>query len=163
TICSVYHIPPFLVGIGPPPHYANADPLILQYYSQCLQTLITAFEACLDDGLELPATYGTEFDIDDLIWMDIEARSKAAHDAIGPGAMSPNEARKKFFALGPVAGGESPYMQQQYYSLEALSQREPPPPVPAMPSAPMPTDAAAPADDEDALVQLLQLIEDDAN
>ena len=39
-------------------------------YSQCLQSLIVSSEKCLDEGLELPTPYGTEFDIDDLIWMD---------------------------------------------------------------------------------------------
>ena len=78
----------------------------LQYHSQCLQTHLTAIEAALDAGLELPAPYGTEFDLDDLIWMDTATKTKAAHDAISAGAMSPNEARRKYFGLGPVPGGD---------------------------------------------------------
>jgi HK97 family phage portal protein len=138
TICSAYHVPPYMVQIGPPPPYANVEPLVQQYYSQCLQSLITALEVSLDEGLELITPYGTEFDIDDLIWMDTGTRTKAAHDAISAGALSPNEARKKYFAVGPVPGGDSPYLQQQYYSLEALAARDagavtPPPPAPAPP------------------------------
>ena len=38
--------------------------------------------------------------------------------------MSPNEARKKYLGLGPIPGGESAYMQQQNYSLEALAARD---------------------------------------
>src|SRR4029453_12575441 len=90
-------------------------------------------------GLELSPPYGTEFDIDDLIWMDMATRTKAAHEAISAGALSPNEARKKYFAVGPVPGGESPFLQNQYYSLAALAAREAAPPSgPATPPPPAP-------------------------
>ena len=139
TICSAYHVPPYMVQIGPPPPYATVEPLVQQYYSQCLQSLITALEVSLDEGLELITPYGTEFDIDDLIWMDTATRTKAAHEAISAGALSPNEARKKYFAVGPVPGGDSPYLQQQYYSLEALAARDAAPPSgPATPPPPAP-------------------------
>jgi HK97 family phage portal protein len=136
TICSAYHVPPYMVQIGPPPPYANVEPLVQQYYSQCLQSLITALEVSLDEGLELITPYGTEFDIDDLIWMDTATRTKAAHEAISAGALSPNEARKKYFAVGPVPGGDSPYLQQQYYSLEALAARDAGPGTPTPPPPP---------------------------
>lgn len=145
TICSTYHVPPYMVGIGPPPPYANVEPLIQQYYAGCLQSLITSFEACLDKGLELPLYLGTEFDLTDLILMDAATRTKAAHDAINAGALSPNEARRRYFGLGPVAGGNSPYLQQQYYSLEALNERDTAEPQP--PPRPQPADDP---DDEDA-------------
>ena len=126
-ICSVYHVPGYMVGIGPAPPYANAEPLIQQYYGQCLQTLIVNFEQALDEGLGLTTPisgtqYGTEFDIDDLIWMDSETRAKAAQAASG--TLSPNEARAKYYGVGPVTGGQSPMVQQQYYSLAALAQRD---------------------------------------
>jgi HK97 family phage portal protein len=152
-VCTAYHVPPFMVGIGDPPPYANFEPLVQQYYSQCLQSLITNFERCLDDGLGLGKDfqnpYGTEFDISDLIWMDTEARTKAASDGIGGGGLAPNEARKRYYGLGPVTGGENPYLQQQNYSLAALAARdandpfakpEPAPPMVALP----PTDQTPP-------------------
>jgi phage portal protein BeeE len=128
-----------MVGIGPPPNYNNIEALNQQYYAQCLQSLIEAFELCLDEGLELPKPYGTEFAIDDLLRMDTATKVKAAADGIGAGALAPNEARKRYFDLGPVAGGDSPYLQAQNYSLEALAARDaadpfakptPPPPTP---------------------------------
>lgn len=130
TICSVFHVPAYMIGVGPPPPYANIEPLLQQYYSQCIQSLLNAFELCLDDGLGLAAgkidgrQLGTEFDIDDLIWMDTLTKTKAAADAIGSAAMSPNEARRKYFGLGAIAGGESAYLQVQNYSLEALARRD---------------------------------------
>jgi len=69
-----------------------------------------------------------------LIWMDTATRTKAAHDAIVAGAMSPNEARMKYFGLGPVPGGDSPFLQQQYYSLEALAMRDLSAPAPVAPT-----------------------------
>lgn len=107
---------------------ANNEPLLQLYYSQCLQSLMTGFEYALDEGLELDRvpgkTYGTEFDIDDLIWMDTATKTKAAHDAIIGGGMAVNEARYKFYGLGPVAGGDTPYLQQQMFSLAALAERD---------------------------------------
>jgi HK97 family phage portal protein len=148
TVCTCYHVPPYMIGVGPPPPYANVEPLLQQYYSQVIQSLLTNFESSLDEGLGLlePVNghqYGTEFDIDDLIWMDTSTKVKAAHDAIGAGGMSPDEARRKYFGLGPVTGGETPYMQQQYFSLEALAQRDANAPFAKPTPAPM---VAPPAD-----------------
>jgi phage portal protein BeeE len=118
-----------MIGVGPPPPYANIEPLLQQYYSQCIQSLLNNFEKSLDDGLGLldpigGKQYGTEFDIDDLIWMDTATRTKAAADSIGSGGMSPDEARWKYLGLGRVKGGDTPYMQQQNYSLTALAERD---------------------------------------
>ena len=151
TVCACFHVPAYLVGIGPPPPYANIEPLIQQYYSNCLQVITTSLEVCLDEGLELPKPYGTEFDIDDLIWMDTATKTKAAGDSIGSGGMSPDEARKRYLGLGPVKGGDSPYLQQQYFSLAALAERDAEKPFakPAAPPAATREDDDEEDDDED--------------
>jgi HK97 family phage portal protein len=138
TVCSCFHVPPYMVNIGDAPPYANAEPLLQQYFSQCLQSLITNFETCLDEGLETPRGIGTQFDIDDLIWMDTATKTKAANEGIGGGALAPDEARFKYYGLGPVLGGDTPYMQQQYFSLRALAERDATNPL-AKPAAPAPT------------------------
>jgi HK97 family phage portal protein len=147
-ICAVYHVPASMVDSSHAPPYGNSETLLQQYYSQCLQTHMTGIETALDEGLDLPTPYGTEFDIDDLIWMDTATRTKAAADAIGSGAMSPNEARQKYFGLGPVEGGDTPYMQQQNYALKDLANRSLAPPAPPPPPAPDPDPEPPP--DEDA-------------
>lgn len=124
TVCTCFHVPPYMVGVGPPPPYANIEPLLQQYYSQCIQSLVTALETCLDDGLALPGGYGVEFDIDDLLWMDTATKTKAAVDSIHSGGMTPNEARAKYYGLGPITGGDTAYMQVQNYSLAALAKRD---------------------------------------
>jgi len=134
-ICSCYNMPPFLIGVGPMPPYANFEPMVQQYYAECLQPLMTTIEQLLDDGLGLTdAGYGTEFDVDDLIWLDTDTRSKAAQQAAG--ALSPNEIRRKFYGVGPVPGGDVPMLQQQYWPLDALANRAAPEP----PSTPTPAD-----------------------
>jgi HK97 family phage portal protein len=127
TVCTAFHVPAYMIGIGPPPPYANIEPLVQQYYGQCLQILAKKFEDLHD--VDLPRPYGHELNVDDLIWMDADARTKAAQDSIGSGGMSPDEARKRFFGLGRVAGGDTPYMQQQYWPLKQLADREIPVPT----------------------------------
>jgi len=146
TVCACYHVPAFMIGVGPPPAFSSVEPMQQQYYSQCIQSLIASFETSLDEGLGLGVTndYGTEFDIDDLIYMDTATKTKAASDAIGAGAMAPNEARKKYFGLGSVKGGDTPYMQQQNYSLSALDERDKTNPLAVAP-APAPAAIAPPA------------------
>jgi HK97 family phage portal protein len=149
NVCSTFGVPPYLVDIGPPPPYANFEPLLLKYHSQCIQSLATNFEKSHDEGLGLTEKidgkqYGTEFDIDDLIWMDTATRVDSANKAIGSGGMSPNEGRLKYFGLGPVAGGDTPYMQQQYWPLKQLAERD----VPAIPESP--AVGSPPVDEDDA-------------
>ncbi len=129
TVCTCYHVPAYMIGVGPPPPYANIEPLLQQYFSQCIQSLLTNCEKCLDEGLGISEPvnghqYGVEFNIDDLIWMDTATRTKAANDSIGGGGMSPDEARKRYHGLGPVPGGSTPYLQVQNYSLAALAKRD---------------------------------------
>lgn len=142
TVCTCFHVPPYMVGIGPPPPYANIEPLLQQYYAQALQSLIENLELCLDEGLELPKPYGTEFDLDDLFRMDTVSRADAAAKSL-TGGMSPNEARFKYFDKGPVKGGETPYMQEQNWPLALLAARELParPPTAPMPLPPAPLPA----------------------
>ena len=83
----------------------------------------------LDEGLEMTKNasgrpIGTEFDPDDLLRMDTATLVKASAEAIKGGGMSPNEARARYLELGPVAGGEAPYLQQQNFSLSALAKRD---------------------------------------
>jgi HK97 family phage portal protein len=151
TVCSCYHVPPYKLGVGPPPSFNNTEAWNQEYYAQCLQALIENFELTLDEGLELPRQYGTEFNLDDLLRMDTPTKSAAAREGVTAGCLSPNEARKRYFDLGPVDGGDSPYLQQQNYSLSALAARDDAASLTPAPAAP-PTvqdDDDEPTDDLD--------------
>jgi HK97 family phage portal protein len=128
NVASVFHVPMHMIGIGTTPYQTNLEAQLQQYYSQCLQTHIEAIEALLDDGLGLMRdgqmqVYGTEFDLEDLLRMDTKTKTDVTAEGVRSGFLSPNEARAKF-NMGPTKGGESPYLQQQNFSLEALARRD---------------------------------------
>ena len=122
-VCSTFHVPIYKVDTSTAPSYNNIEALDQQYYSQCLQTHIEAIELLLDEAMELDSKTGTEFDLDVLIRMDTEGRYKTYSEGIGAGFLTPNQARHKEGML-PVVGGDTPYMQQQNYSLAALAKRD---------------------------------------
>lgn len=146
VVCSTFHVPPYMIGIGPMPTYNNIQALNQQYYSQALQSLIEAAELCMDEGLEMRPGIGVEFDLDDLLRMDTLTKVQAARDAIGAGFLAPNEARAKF-DLAPVEGGDTPYLQQQNYSLSALAERDKLGPL--VDPGPNPGGVARPSTDDD--------------
>jgi HK97 family phage portal protein len=148
VVCSVYHVPPYKVGVGALPSYNNVQALNVEYYSQALQSHIEEIEELLDYGLGIGGTsLGTEFDTETLLRMDTTTLVTTLRDAVGAGVMSPNEGRGKL-DLKPVKGGESPYLQQQNYSLAALAKRDTQadPFAPKTPALPPPAAAPAAAD-----------------
>ena len=149
VVCSVFHVPPYMIGVGPPPSYNNIEALNQQYYQQALQHPIESIELCLDEGLGLGArfgnAYGTEFDLDDLLRMDTAAMIDSEGKAVGAGIKAPNESRKRMNLI-PKKGGDTPYLQQQNYSLAALDRRDQEPaPATTQPAALPP----APAEDDE--------------
>jgi phage portal protein BeeE len=152
VVCSVYHVPPYKVGVGVLPTYNNVQALNVEYYSQALQSHIEEIEEALDHSLGIGwgAGIGTEFDTENLLRMDSITLVTTIRDAVGAGVMSPNEGRAKF-DLKPVEGGASPYLQQQNYSLSALAKRDAQddpfkPATPPPQQQPAATDQTPPAD-----------------
>lgn len=123
VVCSTFHVPPYKIGVGQMPAYNNIQSLNIEYYSQCLQSLIEAAEDCMDDGLGLGETVGVEFDVSNLLRMDGMTLATKLKEEVGAGIRTPNEARVHL-NLPPVIGGDTPYLQQQNYSIEALSRRD---------------------------------------
>lgn len=151
-VCSCYHVPPYMIGVGPFPPYANIEPMVQQYYSQCLQSLIQNCETALDVGLGLlekkegGRQYGVEFDINDLIWLDNGTKTTASSGVVSGSIMTINEARRRYWSLPPVKGGDTIWMQQQDYSVEALMDRDADKPFAKPEPAPPPDE---PVEDED--------------
>lgn len=124
VVCAAYGVPRFMVGIGDMPSVDNVQALWQLYYTQCLQSLIEAFERLQDKALGLPhRELRTEFDLDDLLRMDTKTQAEVEGILVQRGIGAPNESRRKF-NKPPVAGGNVPYLQQQNYSLEALAKRD---------------------------------------
>lgn len=155
VVCSAFHVPAHMVGVGAPPPYGNTEQVDQRYYSQCLQSHIEAMELCLDEGLNMPSGYGTELDLDGLIRMDTASKIEALKNAVGAGVMAPNEARLKL-DLSPVEGGETPYLQQQNFSLQALARRDEQPAPGETPAEPQqPTEPETSKDLSIGLIQKL--------
>ena len=123
-VCSVFHMPPFKIGIGTIPAGQKVGDSSEIYYSDCLQSLIEARENLLDDGLDLKS-FGLEafLDLETLIRMDSSTQMQRLKEGVGAAIMTPNEARRKI-GYGPLVGGDTVYMQQQNFSLDALSKRD---------------------------------------
>ena len=143
-ICATFHVPGYMVGIGPPPPYTDIQSINLQYYTQALQHIVENLETLLEEGLDMKRGLRPQFDVETLQRMDPKTQMLTAKESVSGGIASPNEARAKF-DLKAVKGGDSPMMQQQMFSLEALSKRDAlPPGVPAVPpTVPPPGDPTA--------------------
>ena len=160
-ICAVFHVPGYMVGAAPVPPNNNIEALRLDYYGRCLQSLIESIEAFLDEGLGLGSmadgkVLGTEFELDDLLRMDTMTLTAALREQVGAGITKPNEARRRL-NLPPVAGGDTPYLQQQNFALAALAKRDSQddPFGTAAPAEPAPTPAEPEQDITDKALHLL--------
>lgn len=130
-VAGAFHVPLFKIQAGAVPTNTNTEVLNNIYYSDCLQSHIEQWELCMDEGLgigeESPKEggriYGVELDIDSLIRMDKGAQMASLKEGVGAGIIKPNEARRRI-DLPPVPGGDTPYLQQQNYGLEALARRD---------------------------------------
>lgn len=150
-------IPLYKLNAGPIPTNNTGEELQQQYYEDCLQMPIESMELCWSEGLGLPSNYRIEVDVDALWRMDTGAQFEAFGKAVNGGWMAPNEARLKR-NLRPLAGGDTCYLQQQMFSLEALSKRDAlpdpfaksgaPAPAPAAPAPPAPAPPAKQLTDE---------------
>ena len=145
-ICATFHVPPYKLGLGQMPTVNNVAALNQQYYDQALQPIVEKIELRLDEGLELGDGYETWLDESVLVRMDTPTRLDAHNKAIAGGWMAPNEARRAE-QMPPVEGGDSPFLQQQNYSLAALAKRDAQD-DPFGKSTPSPA-APAPASDDD--------------
>lgn len=122
-VCATFHVPSYKLGIGTPPSVGNLAALNQQYYDQCLHPFVDAMERRLDVGLGMGFPRQVWLDTEELLRMDPATRWDSYAKAMGSAGMGPNEIRRKE-NLPPVAGGDTPYLQQQNYSLAALAKRD---------------------------------------
>ena len=122
-VARCFGVPLYKINAGAVPTAGNVEALESQYYSGCLQVLIESIELCLTEGLELKPGMHVELNLDGLLRMDSATQVDMLAKAVGGAIMKPNEARRRR-RLDPVAGGDTVYLQQQNYSLEALAKRD---------------------------------------
>lgn len=123
-ICSTFHVPSFKIGAGTIPAGQKVEDLNQIYYADCLHALMDAVQTLLTGCVGYDnETRGVRFDLDDLLKMDAQSQINVIKAGVDAAVMSANEGRAKL-NLPPVAGGETPLSQQQYYSLAALAERD---------------------------------------
>jgi HK97 family phage portal protein len=159
-VARCFHVPLHKVNQGQPT-LNNITALNQDYYTQTLQKLIEDIELLLDEGLGLGVTpnanLGTELDLEGILRMDPLTMAQVNEQETRAGYLAPNEARARV-NLSPVTGGQTPYMQQQNWSLAALDKRPPPEaePKPSVQPAPAPAEDAAKAFMRAATARFLQ-------
>lgn len=138
-ICAAFGVPAYKLGIGTAPG-SSIEAQALSFYNDCLAYHVEAMEHKFDEALELDQTKRDSFGIfwnqSQLFRMDTEARFKSYGEAIKSGWMAPNEARRSE-DMDPVDGGDTPYLQQQNYSLKALNDRDKNNPLTVVPEVPV--------------------------
>lgn len=122
-VCTAFHVPASKVGVTTAANGVTAEQENQKYYSDCIQVLCEEYEACMDDGLALPIQYGVELDINGLLRMDKGSLVETLAAAVKGGIMTPNAAMAEL-NQPPVEGGDTVYLQQQNYSLQALAKRD---------------------------------------
>lgn len=144
SICGAFGVPAFMVGVKDPPTINNAELLDLQYYKQCLQSLIEHIELVLSEGIGLiNAGYRAEFDLTGLFRMDSQTQITVLALAVDKGILTHNEARR-LLGYGALPGGDDLFAQQQMFPLEVLASRSAAPDLTDVPaSAPPPTQQPA--------------------
>lgn len=128
TVCSTFHVPPWKIGVGPVPQFTKTEFANQSYYSDCLQSPIEQWELCMNEalGFDTPTEgrfLSVELDLDGLLRMDAASQITTLKEAVSGSVYTVNEARAKV-NLEAVDGGDSIYMQQQNYSLDALAKRD---------------------------------------
>lgn len=165
SVCRAYGVPAFMVGVGDMPPYQSVQMLAQIYYQNCLHSHIEAWENLVGDalGFSTPTEgtqYGVELDLDGLLRMDPAAQIEALVKSVGGAIHTPNEARARL-NLEPKAGGDTPYLQQQNFSIAALDERDRNGPFekPAAPPAPaLPTEPAGETEEDRGLALELDLL-----
>jgi HK97 family phage portal protein len=157
VVCSVFHVPPYKIGVGTMPTFNNIEALQQDYYNTCLQSLIEEYELCKDEGIGIGEgvkidgrVLGTELDLDGLIRMDTAAQMEVLTKGVSGSLLMIDEARAKLDRKAVPAGGSTIWMQQQNYSLDALMQRDASDPFAKPEPAPAVAEPVVPVDDSAA-------------
>jgi len=122
TVAAVFHVPAYKIGAGEIPTSGNIESENIRYFSEALGARIEAIEALLSEGLGLAAGLKIEIDTKHLLRMDSVSLIQAEAAATGAGIKTINESRA-VFGLPPLEGGDTAYMQQQYWPLQNLANR----------------------------------------
>jgi HK97 family phage portal protein len=133
-VARCFRVPSYMLTDASKISFKNAEQLARNYYSQTLQYHIESIEARIDQAFDLAGDVYCEFDLANLLRMELDARMTAYRDGIQSGVLTINEARA-MEELAPKTGGDEPLVQMQYRPLSMAGE---PAPSSAAPPAPEP-------------------------
>lgn len=118
-ISRVLRVPPMLINNMENSTFDNAETLMRFWLASGLGFLINHIELAMSAYYRLDDRYaGVEYDQQVLLNADMQRQMEALGAGVTKGLMAPNEGRKRL-GLGPVEGGDTPYVQQQMIPLDA--------------------------------------------
>jgi len=113
TICSVYGVPPCIVGIFEYANYANANAQERMFWSNCVNGYLALIEQAIAEQLAVQFSDGDNYVVafrrDSIEALQPQLADKAAQAAqlVGPGIWTINEARRRLFGMEPVPWGDT--------------------------------------------------------
>lgn len=123
-VCALFKVNPYLAGISDKRPQETVEGIYLEYLQKTLQFHIESMEAVIDDSQNLDGVNESiDLDTSNLLRMDTLNRYKSHSEGLKAAFKTINEVRAEE-GLDPVKGGNTPYLQQQNYSLEALAKRD---------------------------------------
>lgn len=147
-VARCFSVPLHKIQAGTIPAYTNIAAYNQQYLDDCLKVHIEAFERLVTDEVVMKEDYSVELDLSGFLRMDPKTRAETREIDMRAGTLTINEGRLQE-NRPPVTGGDTTYLQQQNYSLEALAKRDAQedPFGTAKPAAPEPESPEDPEDD----------------
>lgn len=123
-VATAFGVPLWKLNAAALPAGSAAEAWENLYYKDTVQPIIEDMELLLGEALGFNTNRTrVQFDAMKILRMNNSARIRFWKDGISAGAFKPNEARADFGLL-PVDGGDTPYLQQQNFSLAALAKRD---------------------------------------
>lgn len=138
-VARCFGIPLHKIQAGTIPAYTNIASYNQQYLDDCLKVHIEPFERLMTDEVVMKDEYSVELDLSGFMRMDPKSRAETREIDMRAGTLTINEGRAQE-NRPPVTGGDTTYLQQQMWSIEALAKRDaqPDPFGTAKPVAPEP-------------------------
>lgn len=122
-VCGVFHVPLYKAGLAQPTT-GNTAQLNQEYYNSCLHRLVVDAQELMWTALMGGSmNRAVRFDVSALMMMDPNSQMDYYDKGSKMGAFEPDYIRRNL-GLGKTPGGNTPYLQQQNYSLAALARRD---------------------------------------
>jgi HK97 family phage portal protein len=121
TICSVFGVPPPLIGDLSHATLNNSEILIQHFLSMSLGSHLETIERAFDNLFGLPNNEYIELDTSALLRTNMESRINSLVKGVQGGLFTPSEARARE-GLSPIKGGDSAYLQRQMVAIDKIGE-----------------------------------------